>query len=163
MKKFYVYAHIVEKEIVYIGCGTGSRSYNLNARSRRWKDNVNKDELTIKILKRFSVRDDAEAYELELLKKHNPIGNTHDVFHSNGLFEPGENDMTITDQFIRGLKVAAWITDIPKGVACKAAGVNEATLYRFLNRETDIKMVTLSAICNEGYGMSLSKVIALGE
>jgi len=71
--------------------------------------------------------------------------------------------MTSTDKFIRGLKVAEQLTGTSKRQACKLAGVNEVTLRRFMNRETDILMVNLSNICKLGYGMSISKIIALGE
>ena len=71
--------------------------------------------------------------------------------------------MTSTDKFIRGLKIAEQLTGTSKRQACIKAGVNEVTLRRFMNRETDILMVNLSNICKLGYGMSISKIIALGE
>jgi len=70
--------------------------------------------------------------------------------------------MNTTDQFIRGLKIAEQLTGTSKRQACLKAGVNETTLRRFMHKQTDIKLVNLSAICQVGYGMSLSKVIALG-
>ena len=71
--------------------------------------------------------------------------------------------MTTTDQFIRGLKVAEDLTGISKRQACIKAGVNETTLRRFMNRENSILLVNLSAICEKGYGMTLNKIIALGD
>ena len=71
--------------------------------------------------------------------------------------------MNTTDQFIRGLKVAGNMTKINKAEACRRAGVDYTTLYKFLTRKSDIKMITLDDICRKGYGLSLSKVITLGE
>jgi len=71
--------------------------------------------------------------------------------------------MTTTDTFIDGLKVAEQLTGVSKRQACIKAGINETTLRRFMKKEHGIRLDTLSAICNVGYGMSLSKVIALGN
>ena len=70
--------------------------------------------------------------------------------------------MNPTDQFIKGLKVAEQLTGISKRQACLKAGVNETTLRRFMLRETDMLFVNLTNICRTGYGMSISKIIALG-
>ena len=71
--------------------------------------------------------------------------------------------MTTTDQFIAGLKIAEKLTGTSKRQACIRAGVNEVTLRRFINRETSILLVNLDKICKDGYGMTISKVIALGS
>ena len=71
--------------------------------------------------------------------------------------------MTITDQFIRGLNLAEQITGTSKRQACIRAGVNEVTLRRFMNRDTDILLVNLDSICRKGYGSTFNKILALGE
>ena len=71
--------------------------------------------------------------------------------------------MNHTDMFIKGLKVAEKLTGTSKRQACIKAGVHEITLRRFMNRETDIQLRNLDAICKKGYGMSISKIIALGD
>jgi len=71
--------------------------------------------------------------------------------------------MSTTDDFVRGLKVAEELTGINKTTACRLADVDYSTLWRFMSREKDIKLSTLTALCEKGYQMSLSKIIALGE
>jgi len=70
--------------------------------------------------------------------------------------------MNTTDEFIKGMEIAAELTGVSRRQACLKAGVHEITLRRFMNRETDMKYMNLVAICNEGWGMSISKIIALG-
>ena len=70
--------------------------------------------------------------------------------------------MTTTDKFIKGLELAANITGVSRRQACIKAGVNETTLRRFMNRDTDILLHNLDLVCREGYGMSISRMIALG-
>jgi len=70
--------------------------------------------------------------------------------------------MTPTDQFIRGFDRAIKITGISKRQACIRSGVHEVTLRRFMNRETDIKLVTLHKICSAGFNMSLQTVYGMG-
>ena len=71
--------------------------------------------------------------------------------------------MNTTDQFIAGLRIANRLKNTTCNKACKEAGVNPSTLYRFMNRESDMQLNTLDAICRKGYQMSISKIIALGE
>ena len=70
--------------------------------------------------------------------------------------------MNPTDQFINGLNKIAKESGKSKQQACKDAGIDPITLRRFLNRETDIKLVTLSNICRQGYGVSFHKVYHMG-
>jgi hypothetical protein len=67
------------------------------------------------------------------------------------------------DQFIRGFQRVAQITGITRRQACLKAGVHDATLRRFMNHETDIKLMTLHMICQDGFGVSFGTVYAMGE
>ena len=71
--------------------------------------------------------------------------------------------MNTTDKFIRGLKEAEDKTGLTKQAACKKAGISYSTLWRFMTRQNDIQLNTLCALCEDGYGMSLNKILALGE
>lgn len=70
--------------------------------------------------------------------------------------------MTPTDQFINGLNKIISETKITRAQACRDAGIDPITLRRFLNRETDIKLMTLQAICEKGFGVTFHKVYHLG-
>ena len=69
--------------------------------------------------------------------------------------------MNTTDQFITGLRIAAEQTGMSTRKAAIAAGVDPSTMWRFMNRQSDIQLLTLTAICN-AYNMSIRKVIELG-
>ena len=66
---FYVYAHYMDEEIVYIGKGCGNRAISSNGRKYQI------DNLTdIKILKRFKSEDEALIYEKEMIEYYQSIG-----------------------------------------------------------------------------------------
>lgn len=66
---FYVYAHYMDEEIVYIGKGCGNRAISDNGRKYQI------DSLTdIKILERFKSEDEALIYEKEMIEYYQSIG-----------------------------------------------------------------------------------------
>ena len=70
--------------------------------------------------------------------------------------------MTPTDQFISGLNQVIALKEVTRTQACKNAGIDPMTLRRFLTRKTNIKLDTLTSICEDGFGVSFDKVYHLG-
>ena len=161
-KEYCVYQHKIDGDVFYVGCGDMVRPYNLSARTMKWKKITEGKKVNVCIVKEFKYREDAEKYEIEMIIDLQPAGNSHHVSDVNFINTAHAESDSVTDIFIAGLRNAAMITGITKRQACLSAGVNETTLRRFMHRQTDIKLVNLSAICQVGYKMSLSKVIALG-
>lgn len=78
---FYVYAHYMDEEIIYIGKGCGNRAISSNSRKYQI------DSLTdIKILKRFKSEDEALIYEKEMIEYYQSIGQCkyNDKFYHEG-------------------------------------------------------------------------------
>ena len=74
IKPHYVYAHVYEGNIFYIGRGQGSRATTQKARNSIWSafaDSINYDYEVIYI-KRFKTIDAADRYEKKKIKEFHP-------------------------------------------------------------------------------------------
>lgn len=68
MKEYYVYIHYLvdNKEIFYIGKGTGKRAWSKNSRNREWKEKTKK-AYNVLIIKTFSSEEEAFQEEIRLI------------------------------------------------------------------------------------------------
>ena len=68
--KYYVYIHLLNDEVFYVGKGKGNRAYQFNPirRNKLWNDFVKDDfeKITVKIIKEFDTSKEAIAFEKEL-------------------------------------------------------------------------------------------------
>tara|TARA_R110002050_G_C8702115_1_gene494912 strand:+ start:46 stop:627 length:582 start_codon:yes stop_codon:yes gene_type:complete len=67
LTNYVVYKHTSPEGAVYIGSGTNRRPYSWS-RSTEWHAAFNKDTVKVKILREYFTREDAYAYEAELIK-----------------------------------------------------------------------------------------------
>ncbi|MGJ3195089.1 NUMOD3 domain-containing DNA-binding protein [Peribacillus frigoritolerans] len=74
-KKYYVYMHVLNDEVIYVGKGSGSRRY-FSHRSKRWKEIVgdNKALIKIEIVERYDDEEDAYKHEEQLTTYYKSIG-----------------------------------------------------------------------------------------
>jgi len=70
--------------------------------------------------------------------------------------------MTPTDQFIRGFERAMAIKCVTKAKVCRESGVSPMTLRRFMYKRTDIKLMTLARLCEDGLDMTFQTVFGMG-
>lgn len=75
--KSYVYAHLIDGTIIYIGSGNSSRAFDMLSRGEDWRELVLKNGGACEVifLGEFYSRGEAYSLELELIKKHDPICN----------------------------------------------------------------------------------------
>lgn len=68
MKEYYVYIHYLvdNKEIFYVGKGTGKRAWSKNSRSLEWKEKT-KNPYRVLIIKTFSSEEEAFQEEIRLI------------------------------------------------------------------------------------------------
>lgn len=88
---YYVYAHYIEDEVIYIGKGCKNRATKFDGRAYGRDDISN-----IEILKRFEDEDEALAYEEEMIKYYQSIGQckyNDDVYHRGSLRDIDEERM----------------------------------------------------------------------
>ena len=157
---WYVYSHKVGSKLIYIGMGNHLRPFNLSARSPKWKSLAKGKPVNVSILHTFTKREDAAKKEADLIAELQPAGNTEGKIgeyvqytnHSGG----------IIDTCIAGIKIASKLTGVSRRQACIRSGIHEATLRRFMNEETDMRLGTMVAICEKGFGISFQKLLALG-
>ncbi|WP_051405109.1 NUMOD3 domain-containing DNA-binding protein [Bacillus cihuensis] len=73
--KYYVYLHMLNDEVVYVGKGSGSRKY-FSHRNEQWQKIVgdNKSLIKIEIVKRFDDEEEAYKFEKELTAYYKSIG-----------------------------------------------------------------------------------------
>ena len=73
--KYYVYIHMLNDEVIYVGKGSGSRMY-FSHRSEQWKKVVgdNKALIKIEVVKRFDDDEQAYKFEKELTAYYKNIG-----------------------------------------------------------------------------------------
>ena len=76
-KPHYVYAHVHETDIFYIGKGVKVRAFVTVGRSLKWNRYVNKinKDYEVIIFKRFATNDQALKYESKMIDKYNPSCN----------------------------------------------------------------------------------------
>lgn len=69
MKEYYVYIHYLvdNKEIFYVGKGTGNRAWSKNSRSLEWKEKT-KNAYNVWIVKTFSSEEEAFQEEIRLIE-----------------------------------------------------------------------------------------------
>lgn len=72
--RYYVYAHLVNESIIYIGKGSGDRAFHQTNRSDIWKE-VTNSGYEIKILAHSLDEKQAYAEEAKLIKELKPICN----------------------------------------------------------------------------------------
>ena len=88
---YYVYVHYIEDEIIYIGKGCKNRATKFDGRAYGRNDITN-----IEILKRFEDEDEALAYEEEMIKYYQSIGQckyNDDAYHRGSLRDIDEERM----------------------------------------------------------------------
>ena len=70
--------------------------------------------------------------------------------------------MKATERYQIGLSKAADVTGKSFRAASLDAGYNQNQVGRFVSGETDIKMRTLEAICEKGFGMTMETIYEMG-
>lgn len=79
----YVYAHLIDDVIFYIGKGDLNRAYSYGARNKIWKSLVQAaGYFSVKIISEWPSDIEARANEFEQIKLHNPIANIASI-HKN--------------------------------------------------------------------------------
>lgn len=78
-KKYCVYAHSCDGDIVYVGSGTPARAFSIDEKSRtkRWRDAVDGRPVTVTIFSQHDERADAYECEADHILGLQPAGNTH--------------------------------------------------------------------------------------
>ena len=71
--------------------------------------------------------------------------------------------MKSTLQYRKGLAKAVEVTGISARQASLNAGFNENQLNRFVSGRTSIKLDTLEALCEEGFGLTMESIFRLGK
>lgn len=68
--KYYVYRHLIDGKIFYIGKGSGTRAVDLKNRSKKWNDFAGEDLdlVEVEIIKTFDCEKEAYSYERKLIK-----------------------------------------------------------------------------------------------
>lgn len=71
-KKYYVYEHYIDGNLIYIGKGRGARALEFNYRPSRWKNVVREryDEIEVKIIGTFDDEKKALEYEAKNIFKN---------------------------------------------------------------------------------------------
>lgn len=74
--RYYVYRHIGidNKEVFYIGKGTGNRAYSRSGRNEDWYLYVNKHQYTVEILQENLLENEALKLERKLIKHYKRVG-----------------------------------------------------------------------------------------
>ena len=87
---FYVYAHYIDRELIYIGKGTGKRAWEVNAscRNQLWWDRIitameDGDTHEVRIIAAGLEEDEAFAIERELITIRKPSCNLHLAVNNN--------------------------------------------------------------------------------
>ncbi|PFM65851.1 hypothetical protein COJ48_04120 [Bacillus cereus] len=75
-KKYYVYTHELNGEIIYVGKGSGTRATYFSNRSTLWKNIVgdNIESLNINVVKYFDDENEAYTYEEKLTSYYKSVG-----------------------------------------------------------------------------------------
>lgn len=72
-------------------------------------------------------------------------------------------NMKATQQFRRGLRKAAEVTNVSTRQASLKAGYNQNQLNRFLSGKQDIRLATLDDVCRKGFGLQFDTVWNMGK
>jgi len=83
--KFYVYQHILEGTVVYIGKGSGGRAWDKNRVQQDHYEQLEQDNIEVKIICSDLSEEEALAIERCLIKLRNPIFNTVHATNFNQL------------------------------------------------------------------------------
>ena len=81
LTEYYVYHHVHDGKVFYVGVGKQERAFTARSRNRNWKDfvqNIPDNLFIIKIVKRFSNKRDALDFELQEIKRLTPKTNIKD-------------------------------------------------------------------------------------
>lgn len=90
-RAYYVYAHLLNNELIYIGIGKKPRPFKIckKTRNRLWwslireaqKDRTKENELKVDILKLFFSKTKAMKYEAKMIKELSPKCNViHKIY-----------------------------------------------------------------------------------
>lgn len=75
-KKFCVYLHKINEEIIYVGSGVASRPFSTDGRNEIWSERVSTfGEYSIEIVEWFDEKKSAANLEKSLIKKYKPCCN----------------------------------------------------------------------------------------
>lgn len=74
--KYYVYEHLIDGNVFYIGKGTRTRAVEFGGRSSLWNAIVKErfDEISVNILANFESNSEAEDYEKRYIKRMSETG-----------------------------------------------------------------------------------------
>ncbi len=77
----YVYHHVIDGVIFYVGMGSGDRAFNNDRRSNKWWRVVNgcNKKYKVKIVRRFESKVDARDFELSEIIRIRPVANTEGI------------------------------------------------------------------------------------
>lgn len=80
---YYVYAHLLNGKIFYIGKGNGGRAFDLRNRSKKWKEYVGENEFVeVQVISSHKESSEAILKEAGLIAEFDPPCNTvHTVRH----------------------------------------------------------------------------------
>lgn len=69
IKKYYVYEHYLDGNLIYVGKGSGSRAVTFYKRNKKWKEIVGNrcSEIEVKIIESFDCYRKAELFEANLI------------------------------------------------------------------------------------------------
>ncbi len=103
--KHYVYQHVLDGEIIYVGCGNSERPHNFQNRTKKWNEVTGGFHPEVRIVKEFDDRYKARSYEAKMIRDIKPIANQWipavqniDLMTSLGLVREGIKRMLSLDE-----------------------------------------------------------------
>ena len=162
---YHVYKHIIDGEVIYIGCGDPNRPYNMVSRSEKWKSLTQNKDVVVEIIAKFVFEDRIKALNLEsmMIDDIRPRANLYIPQLPKPMTDECHESFSAANQFRRGLRKASENTGISFRQASLAAGYNQNQLNRFMTGKTGIKLGTLVRLCEDGFNIPFGTVLRLGK
>ncbi len=77
MRRYVVYAHHLDRVLIYIGMGTSTRPNSRSGRNPAWKSIVGARRVDVSIIAEFEDRDEAAERERNEIRRQKPLCNDH--------------------------------------------------------------------------------------
>ena len=73
---YVVYAHVLDDEVIYVGCGSPLRPFHMSGRNRKWNTKTSGNRPNVRILSGHKKKSAALRAELKFIEFFKPFCNS---------------------------------------------------------------------------------------